>query len=71
MATTAILFGGGLFVNSPAHAAEKKSVPDTVSTVPFQDLKDTDSIIVLPNGEYLHGKLTVADKNDPDKILAT
>jgi len=70
MATTAILFGGGLLVNSPAHAAEKKPVPDTISDVPFQDLKESDSILVMPSGAYLHGKATIFNK-DSSKIVAT
>ncbi|WP_341485131.1 hypothetical protein VNN41_11100 (plasmid) [Lactococcus garvieae] len=70
MATTALLLGGGLLVNSPTYAAEKKPVPDTLSTVPFQDLKDTDSILVMPTGIYLHGKATILNKEN-SKVMAT
>lgn len=70
MATTALLFGGGVLVNHPTHAAEKKPVPDTVSNVPFSDLKDTDSILVMPSGAYLHGKATIFNK-ESSKTVAT
>lgn len=70
MAITALIFGGGILVNSPTHAAEKKPIPDTVSTMPFSDLKDTDSILVMPSGAYLHGKATIFNK-DSSKTVAT
>ncbi len=70
MATTATLFGGGLFVNSIVHAAEKKPLPNTVSSIPFQDLKDTDSILVMPSGIYLHGKATILN-GENSEIVAT
>lgn len=71
MTGVALLVSGDFLATTNIEAAEKKPVGETVQTEPFQDLKDTDSIIALPTGEYLHGKSITASKDNPDKILET
>ena len=70
MTTVALLIGSGALLNHPTQATEKKPVPDTVQTEPFQDLKDNDSIIVMQSGGYLHGKATILNKSSHN-IVAT
>lgn len=71
MTGVALLVSGDFLATTNIEAAEKKPVGETVQTEPFQDLKDTDSIIALPTEEYLHGKSITASKDNPDKILET
>ncbi|MDR0299147.1 MAG: hypothetical protein LBI13_03575 [Streptococcaceae bacterium] len=60
-------------------AAEKKDNANTPakyhktvgSNLPFEDLNDSDSVLILPDGGMLHGKIQIVDKNDSKKILAT
>lgn len=61
------------FTSSNAYGAELKpitqEIQDRTSTV-FGTLNDSDSLIQLPDGGYLHGKAYEVSSDNPEQVLA-
>lgn len=71
VALATVLAGSPFFSASAAELGGSPSSAAVTDLSGFAGLDDNASILILPDGSYIHGHATVADIGAPDKVFVT